>query len=55
MEIAVVGDRYLVSLFRMIGIDAVEAQNEDSAVAKVEELVEGGNCKVLFVTAANPI
>ena len=44
------GDRYLVSLFRLVGIEAVEADDEDSAASKVEELVERGECRVLFVS-----
>lgn len=50
METVAVGDRYLVSLFRLIGIDAVEASDDESAAKKVEELVYGGQCKIVFVT-----
>lgn len=45
-----IGDRYLASLFRLVGIYAIEAANEDAAVAKAKELVEGGECKALFIS-----
>jgi len=45
-----VGDRDLTSLFRMVGIDVVEAEDEDSAVAKVQKLVDEGSPKILFIT-----
>ncbi len=45
-----IGDKYLSSVFRLAGIEALEIEDEDSAVEKAEELVEEGKCSVLFVT-----
>jgi vacuolar-type H+-ATPase subunit F/Vma7 len=50
MDAVVVGDKYLVDVFRLIGIEAVEAENEDLAVARVNELADEGKCKLLIVT-----
>jgi len=50
MDIVVVGDRYFISLFRMVGIDVVEAKDEDSAVAKVQKIVNEESAKVLFIS-----
>jgi vacuolar-type H+-ATPase subunit F/Vma7 len=50
MDVGVVGERYLVNLFRLIGVEAVEAGNEDLAVAKVEELADEGKYRLLIVT-----
>jgi vacuolar-type H+-ATPase subunit F/Vma7 len=50
MDIVMVGDRYLTSLFRMVGIDVVEAEDEDSAVAKVQKIVDEESPKILFIT-----
>lgn len=43
------GDRYVTALFRLVGIEAVEVKDVDSAVAKVKELVEE-DYKVLVIT-----
>lgn len=50
VEMMIVGDKYLTTLFRLIGIETVEAENDDSAVAKAESIVEGGKCQVLLVS-----
>jgi len=50
MDIVVVGDRYFSSLFRMVGIDVVEAEDEDSVVAKVQKIVNEEGAKVLFIS-----
>jgi vacuolar-type H+-ATPase subunit F/Vma7 len=50
MDIVMIGDKYLSSAFRLAGIEALEVEDEDSAVAKAEELVEEGKCKILLVT-----
>ena len=50
MDAVIVGDKYLVSVFQLIGIEAVEAENEDLAVTKAEELADEGKCKLLIVT-----
>ena len=44
------GDRYLTTLFRMVGIDAIEVEDPDSAFAKVKQVVEAGDYKVLLIT-----
>jgi len=45
-----VGDKYLTSLFRIVGIDVVEAEDEDSAVAKVQKIVNEESAKILFIS-----
>ncbi len=50
MDIAVVGDRHVTSVFRLVGIHAVEVEDENSAVSGVRELAERSDVKVLFVT-----
>jgi vacuolar-type H+-ATPase subunit F/Vma7 len=50
MDVAIVGNRYIASLFRLIGVETVEALNDDVAVVKVKEVAEAGNCRMLFVT-----
>jgi vacuolar-type H+-ATPase subunit F/Vma7 len=50
MEMVMVGDRYLASGFRLIGIDTMEVANDDQAAKKVEELVSEGKCKIIFIT-----
>jgi vacuolar-type H+-ATPase subunit F/Vma7 len=50
MDIVVIGDKYLSSVFRLAGIEALEVEDEDLAVEKAEELVEEGKCKILLVT-----
>ena len=49
MDIAIVGDRYVTALFRLVGVEAVEVKDVDSAVAKVKQLVEE-DYKVLLIT-----
>ena len=49
MDVIVVGDRYFTNLFRLLGIDTVEADDQDSASAKAKQLAEAGDCKVLIV------
>jgi vacuolar-type H+-ATPase subunit F/Vma7 len=50
MDIVMIGDKYLSSVFRLAGIEALEVEDEDTAVEKVEELVGEGKCKILLVT-----
>jgi len=45
-----IGDKYLVSGFRLIGVDTIEVASDDLAAKKVEELVFEGKCKIIFVT-----
>ncbi|HUW48584.1 MAG TPA: V-type ATP synthase subunit F [Patescibacteria group bacterium] len=50
MDIVMIADKYLSSVFRLAGVEALEVEDEDSAVEKAEELVDEGNCKILLVT-----
>ncbi len=50
MDVAVIGEKYFVGLFRLMGIETLEADTEDLAADKAEDLIEKGNCKILFVT-----
>jgi vacuolar-type H+-ATPase subunit F/Vma7 len=50
LDIAVIGDKYLSSVFRLAGIEALEVEDEDSAVEKAEEVVGEGKCKILILT-----
>ncbi len=50
MDIAIIGDKYLSSVFRLAGIEALEVEDEDSAVEKAEEVVEEGKYKILILT-----
>jgi vacuolar-type H+-ATPase subunit F/Vma7 len=50
MEIVMIGDKYLVSGFRLIGIDTIEADDDASAMRKVEQLVSEGTRKVIIIT-----
>jgi vacuolar-type H+-ATPase subunit F/Vma7 len=50
MDIVMIGDKYLSSVFRLAGVEALEVEDEGSAVEKAEELVEEGKCKILIVT-----
>ena len=50
MDVAIVGERYLATLFRVAGIHAVAAANEDAAVAEAKSIIEAGQCKILFIT-----
>ncbi len=45
-----IGDRYLSTVFRLAGIEALEVDNEGSASEKVQELVKEGRYKVLILT-----
>ena len=40
MDVIIVGEKYLTSLFCGIAIETVEAENEDSAVAEAKNIVE---------------
>jgi vacuolar-type H+-ATPase subunit F/Vma7 len=42
MGVAIVGNKYFISLFRLIGIETVAAENEDSVVIKADGVVEDG-------------
>lgn len=50
MEMVMVGDKYLASGFRLIGIETIEAATDDVAAKKVQELVNEGACKIILIT-----
>jgi vacuolar-type H+-ATPase subunit F/Vma7 len=50
MEMVMVGDKYLTGGFRLIGMEAIEVVDIDSAVEKVEELVYGEKCRIIVIT-----
>jgi len=50
IEMVMIGDKYLASGFRLIGIGTIEVANDDLAAKKVEELVFEGTCKIIFIT-----
>ncbi len=50
MEIVLVGDKYLTSGFRLIGINTIEADDDEEAAKKVEELVLSGAFKIFLIT-----
>jgi len=50
VDMVIVGDKYLVSGFRLVGIETIEVANDDLAAKKVESLVLEGKCKILFIT-----
>ena len=50
MDIAIVGDKYLASGFRLIGIDAVEAIDDDDAAKKVENTVSEGKYRIIAIS-----
>ena len=50
MEIVMIGDQYLASGFRLIGVDTIEVTSDDAATKKVKELVLEGKCKIIIIT-----
>ena len=50
MEIAMVADKYVASGFRLVGVDTIEAEDDNSAAKKVEELVSQGTYKIILIT-----
>jgi vacuolar-type H+-ATPase subunit F/Vma7 len=50
MGIVMIGDRYLISGFRLIGIEAVEASDDDTAARKVREIVLEGKHEIVAMT-----
>ena len=45
-----IGDKYLVSGFRLIGIDTVDAADDEAAVEKVEAAVSEGKHEIIIIT-----
>jgi vacuolar-type H+-ATPase subunit F/Vma7 len=50
MEMVMVGDKYLASGFRLIGIEASEAADDDAAAKKVEDIVSEGKYEIVIIS-----
>lgn len=50
MDMVMVGDKYLLSGFRLIGVETVEAVDDEAAAKKVEELAYEGKVKIVIIT-----
>lgn len=50
METVMVGDKYLASGFRLIGIETIEAIDDDDAAKKVEATVSEGKHKIVVIS-----
>lgn len=50
MEMVMVGDKYLASGFRLIGIEVIEAMDDDDAAKKVEATVSEGKYKIIVMS-----
>lgn len=50
MEIVMVGDKYLASGFRLIGIESNEVADDDAAARKVEDFVSEGKYEIVIIT-----
>jgi vacuolar-type H+-ATPase subunit F/Vma7 len=49
MEIVMVGDKYLASGFRLIGIETSEVTDDDAAAKKVESIILEGKHKIVII------
>ena len=49
MEIVMVGDKYLASGFRLIGIETDEVADDDAAAKKVEDMALGGKYQIVII------
>ena len=50
MEIVMVGDKYLATGFRLIGIESNEVADDDAAARKVEDFVSEGKYEIVIIT-----
>jgi vacuolar-type H+-ATPase subunit F/Vma7 len=50
MGMVMVGDKYLASGFRLIGIESSEASDDDAAAKKVEEIISEGKCEIVIIS-----
>lgn len=50
MEIVMVGDKYLASGFRLIGIESNEVTDDDAAARKVEDFVSEGKYEIVIIS-----
>jgi vacuolar-type H+-ATPase subunit F/Vma7 len=49
MEMVMIGNRYLASGFRLIGIETDEVTDDDAAAKEVESFVSEGKYKILMI------
>jgi vacuolar-type H+-ATPase subunit F/Vma7 len=50
MEMVMVGDKYLASGFRLIGVESDEVTDEDAAARRVEDLVSEGKYEIVIIS-----
>lgn len=50
MEMVMVGDKYLASGFRLIGIETNEVTDDDAAAKKVEDIVSEGKYEIIIIS-----
>ena len=50
MEMVMVGDKYLASGFRLIGIETNEVSDDDDAAKKVENIVLEGKYEIVIIS-----
>ncbi len=55
MSIVVVGDRYLVTAFRLAGVRGIVAESFEEVKESVSRLVEEGEVKVIILSEANAV
>ncbi len=49
-DIVLIGDRFLTSLFKFVGVDTVEEPNDELAAKKVCDLVADEQYKIIMIT-----
>jgi len=50
MEMVIVGDKYLASGFRLIGIESNEVADDDAAARRVEDIVSEGKYEIVIIS-----
>jgi vacuolar-type H+-ATPase subunit F/Vma7 len=50
MAIIMIGDKYLASGFRLIGIDTIDAANDEVAAEEVKAAVSEGKHEIIIIT-----
>jgi len=50
MTIIMIGDKYLATGFRLIGIDTIDAANDEAAAEKVQTIVSEGKHEIIIIT-----
>jgi vacuolar-type H+-ATPase subunit F/Vma7 len=50
MEMIMVGDKYLASGFRLIGIETNEVTDDDTAAKKVDDIVSEGKYQIVIIS-----